>query len=186
MMNRRGFIGAMSALLGATALEPHALLWTQQPTAVDIVAPDALLTLERITRAIALELARLRSATAAYEPDASLIGHVGTRGQLFAHQFSIEMDGLPNLVDRYGLDVERYVCPAAKHLHQRLARVGRISGFGKLPSPSLRVVEGQDMESTHYVDQDSGVAMRGIHAQYYDIVTMNVVNTLRFDVLVAA
>ncbi len=82
----------------------------------------------------------------------------------------------PNVVDRCGLDCAHFIKPMARKLHDR---IGKIRACGVLPLP------GAVARASNAWDVESGLSVRGIMDQYFDIRTGDVQNILRFDMLVS-
>lgn len=175
-MNRRGFLGTMLACLGATAIDPKALLWSPTPEASAIVVPDAILTLNQITMQMLREIVNLTGSHGLpmlVEP--SKIGY-GVSGHVLNHQYSVGMEIAPE-IDRFGLDAARFIKPAATAMAQR---IGRPKASGSLPLPNGVV------RACVVRDPVSGLSLRGLQQYVEDWQSDDGgYHKLRFDMLVA-
>jgi hypothetical protein len=169
-MDRRRFVGTLLAALGATTIDPKALLWSPLPEATTVVDSGAILTLNQITMQMLKEIVRITGYSVPFEPSAAKVGH-SIRGAIANRQFNVGMIA-PEQVDRYGLDYERYIKPLARAFAVRLKN---LKGCGELALPDIAV------RSCVVRDHESGLALRGI--QHY--VLEDGLDQLRFDMLVA-
>lgn len=171
-MDRRSFIGTLMAGLGALALKPPpGLLWEPTTEAVEVAASGAFLTLNQITTEMLRQITEQLQVTVPFREEASLLGHsvYPQPSLVLNHQYNVGMVA-PNEIDRYGLDVERYIRPAAMALSER---VRGVKGCGRLELP--RGAE-QACVMTH---RESGLSIRGIRM-------FEGLPNLRFDMLVAS
>lgn len=169
-MERRGFLGMMLAGLGGLVLKPDfGLLWQPNETAVEVVAPGAYIGLQQITMEM---LRRIVNDLQVRVPhvDCAKIGHTTEGFHTLNHQHYVDMFA-PSEIDRYGLDVDRYIAPLAQALSRRSAG---LKGCGSLSLPV-------GVEAACLVKHSSGLALRGV--KVYDIGMDS--DRLRFDMLVA-
>ncbi len=162
----------MLALLGTTAIDPKALLWTPDVRAVEVLDPSALVTLDHITKALVEEIARLRGTTIPLDSSVLRVGDTCASGHTLTDHYSIDMATTPKKIDRYGLDYERYIKPIAKALHQKTSAM---KACASLPLPNSVV------QASIVRHPKSGVAVRGI----MDYAAPEDMHFLRFDMLVA-
>ncbi len=175
-MDRRGFIGTLLAAIGVTAIDPKALLWRPSPEAIEIIEPSAILTLNQMTFRMLKEIVNTLGVSVA--SDFAGDKKIGQRihGVELNHQYNVGMEMLPETVDRYGLDHERYIKPAAASLVKRL---NGVKGCGALPIPS-GVIRGCVAH-----DPRSGFALRGLMQYQMKYDYTEEIPIFRFDMLVA-
>ncbi len=164
--DRRQFIGTLLASLGGLTLAPGDLLWKPSPCLMS-VRPDALIGLQEITRTFAQHLAGYWAADEA--PDLDLIG----LSTPFPHHLYVNMVA-PDILDRDGLDADRYIRPAA------IAMARALHGEGARRCGSLRVPT-RDCQAVRVYDKPSGIVVRGMLATEH--MTFDPQTFLRFDVL---
>jgi hypothetical protein len=180
-MKRRDFIGALMASVAGAAVVPDALLWRPalEPADLPLLASDALITLNQITRSAFRYLEHRLSEqglTNRVFVDGTHIGHPG-----LTKQFNVMLDCPPEVTER-GLDQKRYIEPAMDAIAERLIRMDA-RRFGALSVPIVGYLSGCSIRSERL-----GLALRGILAPryitddeiaYWGDSTMD----LRFDVL---
>lgn len=170
-MNRRGFIGTLLASVAGLALDPKTLLW--RPTVdAPLAAPEALLTLNQITMALARELAPLVGT------GRLVTGHViGHRG--CEHQLSIHMR-VPETMDTEGLP-PMVVKDVARTLLDQI-RQHDVRRFGQLRIPDPLAWYGH---GTVVASRKHGFAIRGLYQPVFfpPDVGSDPEPILRFDVL---
>jgi len=162
-MNRRGFLGTLLASVGALTIDPATLLW-QPPESTDglpVLEAGAMVDLDAITKAMAEEVERLWQARVVRP--FSKLGQGDLTRQVYITMLP------PDKVDRYGLDRQRYVLPAASAMADYL-RHYRASQCGVLDHPP-------GAESV--VVRREGLSLRGV--RYYDLYTDQ--RLLRFDIV---
>ena len=165
-MDRRGFIGRLLASTAGLIIAPEALLWRPgvDSASLPLVYPGATLTLRQIVMEMHAAMMDRLDGLPLSHADGHRIGENGVTQQ--AH---IDMLAPPREVDRYGLDVDRYIKPAADlladHLRQKGARM-----CGEFPLPHL---------GNAYSASGGGLCVRGI--TNYDAWSDNIL--LWFDVL---
>lgn len=176
-MERRTFLGTLLAGLGAMVVKPSAgLLWQPSEAAIEIVEPSAFITLNQITMEMLRRITNELQVTVPLRAElSSLIGHVIPDSSLVLnHQYNVGMCA-PEQIDRYGLDVERYIDPAAKAL---AARARGLKGCGALPLPSV-----PSMQACVMTCRSTGLSLRGLYQ--YSPLRAEWEPNLRFDILVA-
>lgn len=178
-MNRRGFLGTLLATLGATAIDPNALLWAPRPDAIDVLDADALVTLTQITKAILHEITIRRADTALLRVQPTLVGHVSERGHTFNHQYHVSMAAPPSELDHHGLDHERYVKRIASALNHR---IGQIEACGTLEHPRGDTI----IQCATAFNEASGLSLRGLACEGFHPDTSEWTQWLRFDMIVAS
>ncbi len=179
MMDRRRFLGTLLASVGVLAIDPSKFLWQPDATAVAVIDPGAILTLERITREMLVRIVNtLQVRVPSHAPrGGSKISHT-----IYPHpalvlnqQYNIGMC-VPDSIDRFGLDPERYIIPAADALSRR---VQGVKGCGTLPHTD----SATGIASCIATDPVSGLSLRGLFAPEYLGAFRG--DQLRFDMLVA-
>lgn len=173
-MDRRGFIGRLAAGFGALVVAPPDLLWQPMPEAVELVRPEALVGLRQITAATLAEIEHILGVSVPHNFDGAGV-RIGDRAETYElnQQYSVELgpQHLPSDLDSYGIDVQRYLLPAAKALVERMRGV---KAGGQLPlSPQLHA------RRSVVSNPQSGLSLRGSYV--YEVGYPH----LRFDTLVA-
>jgi len=164
-MERRAFLGTLLASLGVLAIDPKQLLWQPSPSG-PMLLDGACVSMEHITNRLLFELSRFVSGSVV---SAQRIGDQGLVGQVH-----VGME-VPENVDRYGLDVERYIEPAAHALAFRLKHA-RARTFAAPPLPIA-----YDQQASWIVSREAGMALRGIRMNLGPGADWR--EALRFDVL---
>lgn len=170
MPSRRGFIGALLGSVGALAIDPQALLWRSTVANLPPVLPSAVLTMQQITREF-LQHVHARIGDSTFIPGIKL-GNRGNAAEV--HQFGVDLLA-PSTVGVDGLDVDRYIVPAATVMAQTLdnrKRYGALRGFGALAPPGFKQTA---------VVFEHGLSARGIlmYDPEFDC------SVIRFDMLAA-
>jgi len=165
VIERRAFLGTLLASLGVLAIDPKQLLWQPSPSG-PIIVDGAYISMEQITDRLLFELSRLISGSVV---SAQRLGDQGLVGQV---EVSMEV---PERLDRYGLDVERYIEPAAHALAFRLKHA-RARTFAAPPLPVA-----YDQQASWIVSREAGMALRGIRMNLGPDADWR--EALRFDVL---
>lgn len=179
-MERRAFIGTLLAGVAGTIFADKTILWAPVPENVTapVVASDALLTLDQITREALRQLVRQTNL-----PRILTVVPYGKLGEqhegiALTQQYNVDFKP-PDDVDLNGLDPERYITPVSMLLAERLNKLPKLKGSGLLELP-------QAYHSSLVVDNASGLAMRGIMGSFFDEELGRWQPRLRFDVLVGA
>lgn len=164
-MNRRGFLGTLFAAVGALTIDPASLLW--KPADVEglaLLQPEALVTLDAITRAVARALADRWQGT-----EIVAGGNIGSDG--LTNQFQVTAR-MPTAVWESGLD-RTFIQPVAETLAASVTHVGA-TRMGNLQLPNS-VERGAIVRIP-----SAGVVVQGV--QFYDLEWAEYL--LRFDVVV--
>lgn len=165
MLSRRGFLGTLMASIVGTAFVPSELLWVPAPvTALPVLTPAALVTLQAITREAAVRLARRIALPVQRGP--ARLGFDGLTAQ-----FGVDMQ-LPGTLEQWGVDAQRYIEPAMAAMANHVQHA-RWTRYGELTLPKA-------FEQTCVVTAD-GVSVRGVMA--YDHMREAGVWLLRLDAI---
>lgn len=177
MISRRGFLGTLAAAMTVPLLkfEPTPL-WTPTVGATPVIE-SAVVGLNGMTEAVARMIAASVDSRGVRNGDQ--LGSKFGRG-VFTNQWGVDMrlQDVPDQLDRYGIDVDRYLKPTAASLSERIRRDAKTPTFGRLGFPA------SDLLIVSRVEVD-GVCVRGIYQpKTVDLWDGSVVSMLRFDVLV--
>ncbi len=177
MMDRRGFLGTLLASVGVLAIDPSKFLWQPEATAVAVIDPGAILTLERITHEMLVRIVNTLQVRVPFDFQSEgkrLLGRAiyPHPSLILNQQYSIGM-AVPDTLDRFGLDSQRFIVPAANALS---TRVRGLRACGALSIPT-------GMASCIASDPVSGLSLRGLFAP--EFVSGFRGDQLRFDMLVA-